>query len=113
MAHKTSIGGTAYDIGGGKTLVEGTSYSVKNGKVLIDGTEYDISFILPGNGVGFMERQLFQWYLCIIYADGYWVVGGRYCEGDINYARIAYATSLDATGQLKIYGVTAIVLRVL
>lgn len=56
MAHKTSIGGTAYDIGGGKTLVEGTSYSVKNGKVLIDGTEYDISFILPGNGVGFMER---------------------------------------------------------
>ena len=44
MAHKTLIGGTTYDITGGKTLVSGTSYSVKNGKVLIGGTAYDISF---------------------------------------------------------------------
>lgn len=44
MAHKTLVGGTAYDITGGKTLVEGTSYSVKNGKVLIGGAAYDISF---------------------------------------------------------------------
>lgn len=44
MAHKTLVGGTAYDITGGKTLVEGTSYSVKNGKALIGGASYDISF---------------------------------------------------------------------
>ena len=47
MAHKTLIGGTTYDITGGKTLVSGTSYSVKNGKVLIGGTVYDISFLPP------------------------------------------------------------------
>lgn len=101
MAHKTSIGGTAYDIGGGKTLVEGTSYSVKNGKVLIDGTEYDISFILPATVLDLWSGSSSSGIFCIIYADGYWVVGGRYCEGDINYARIAYATSLDGNWTTK------------
>ena len=44
MAHKTLIGGTAYEISGGKTLVDGTAYSIKNGKTLIDGTAYEIGF---------------------------------------------------------------------
>lgn len=46
MAHKTLIGGTAYEIGGGRTLVNGTGYSIDKGKTLVGGTEYDINFTL-------------------------------------------------------------------
>ena len=42
--HKTFIGGTAYDVKGGKCLVNGTVYSVKKGRTLIGGTGYDITF---------------------------------------------------------------------
>lgn len=44
MAHKTLIGGTAYEIGGGKTLVSGTAHSVDKGKTLVGGTAYEIGF---------------------------------------------------------------------
>ena len=44
MAHKILIGGTAYDIKGGKCLVGGTVYSIKKGRTLINGTGYDITF---------------------------------------------------------------------
>lgn len=44
MAHKTLIGGTAYEIGGGKTLVGGTAYSIDKGKTLVGGTAYEIAF---------------------------------------------------------------------
>ena len=44
MAHKTLIGGTAYNIIGGKSLVSGTSYNIKGGKTLVGGTGYSISF---------------------------------------------------------------------
>ncbi len=44
MAHKTLVGGTAYEISGGKALVDGTAYSIKNGKTLVDGTGYEIGF---------------------------------------------------------------------
>ena len=44
MAHKTLIGGTAYDIKGGKCLVGGTVYSIKKGRTLINGTGEDIVF---------------------------------------------------------------------
>ena len=44
MAHKTLVGGTAYEIGGGRTLVGGTGYSIDKGRTLVDGTAYDISF---------------------------------------------------------------------
>lgn len=44
MAHKTLVGGTAYEISGGKTLVNGTAYSIKNGKTLVGGTAYDIGW---------------------------------------------------------------------
>lgn len=44
MAHKTLIGGTAYEISGGKTLVGGTAYSIDKGKALIGGTAYEIGF---------------------------------------------------------------------
>lgn len=44
MAHKTLIGGTAYEIGGGKTLVNGTAYSIDKGKTLVGGTAYEVGF---------------------------------------------------------------------
>ena len=44
MAHKTLVGGTAYDTKGGRCLVNGTGYSIKKGRTLVDGTGYDISF---------------------------------------------------------------------
>lgn len=47
MAHKALIGGTAYEITGGKTLVNGTAYSIASGKTLVDGTAYDVGFAKP------------------------------------------------------------------
>ena len=44
MAHKTLIGGTSYNVVGGKSLVSGTSYNIAKGRTLISGTGYDISF---------------------------------------------------------------------
>lgn len=44
MAHKTLIGGTAYEITGGRELISGTGYAKKSGRALINGTGYDISF---------------------------------------------------------------------
>lgn len=44
MAHKTLIGGTAYESTGGKTLVGGTAYSIVGGKTLVSGTAYTLSF---------------------------------------------------------------------
>lgn len=54
MAHRTMVGGTAYEVGGGKALVDGTAYSIKNGKTLVDGTGYEIGFAktLGGLAVG-------------------------------------------------------------
>lgn len=47
MAHKTKIGGTAYEISSGKVLVGGTGYSIDKGRTKVGGTGYDISFGTP------------------------------------------------------------------
>lgn len=47
MAHKTLIGGTAYEISGGKPLVNGTAYSIDKGKTLVGGTAYEVGFGPP------------------------------------------------------------------
>jgi hypothetical protein len=47
LAHKTKIGGTAYEIGSGKVLVGGTGYSIDKGRTKVDGTGYDIAFGIP------------------------------------------------------------------
>ena len=44
MAHKTMVGGTAYEVSGGKTLVNGAAYNIKDGKTLVGGTAYEIGF---------------------------------------------------------------------
>lgn len=44
MAHKTLIGGTAYEISGGKALVGGTAYEIDKGKTLVGGTAYEVGF---------------------------------------------------------------------
>ena len=43
MAQKVLIGGTAYELSGGKALKDGSAYSIENGKTAIDGVAYDIS----------------------------------------------------------------------
>lgn len=45
--HKTLVGGTAYDISGGRMLVGGTGYSISKGRTLVGGTGYDIAFGIP------------------------------------------------------------------
>lgn len=47
MAHKTLVGGTSYEISGGKTLVNSTAYSISGGKTLVGGTAYKIGFGTP------------------------------------------------------------------
>lgn len=47
MAHKTLIGGTAYDVKSGRALISGTGYDIKKGRTLIGGTGYDIRFGTP------------------------------------------------------------------
>lgn len=47
MAHKTLIGGTAYEISGGKTLIDGTAYAINGGKTMVGGTVRNISFGTP------------------------------------------------------------------
>lgn len=44
MAHRTLIGGTGYDISGGRDLIGGTGYGKKKGRVLVNGTGYDVPF---------------------------------------------------------------------
>ena len=45
MGQKVEVGGTGYDLKGGKTLIGGTAYAVKKGRTLIGGTGYDISLV--------------------------------------------------------------------
>ena len=47
MAHKALVGGTAYNITGGKSMVSGTVYNIAKGRTLIDGTGYNINFVPP------------------------------------------------------------------
>lgn len=47
MAHKTLIGGTAYEIDGGKALVDATAYEIDKGKTLVGGTTYEVGFYVP------------------------------------------------------------------
>lgn len=47
MSHKTVIGGTAYDVQGGRTLVGGTLYALQGGRVMTEGTLWNVSFGTP------------------------------------------------------------------
>lgn len=47
MAHKTKIGGTNYEVSGGKTKVGGTNYGIAGGRTKVGGTNYGISFGPP------------------------------------------------------------------
>lgn len=44
MAHKVCIGGTAYEIDGGKAMVGGTVYEIDHGVANVDGTAYEVGF---------------------------------------------------------------------
>ena len=77
MAHKTLVGGTAYEISGGKTLIDGTAYSIKNGKTLVGGTAYEIGFesftpVLSLGTVEFGAPGFFSFSLTTVYRDTPW-----------------------------------------
>ena len=44
MAHKAMIGGTVYEIGGGKAMVGGAVYDIEKGKTMVSGTVREIAF---------------------------------------------------------------------
>lgn len=44
MAHRTLVGGTAYDIKNGRCLVDGTAYEIRTGRTLVGGTAYEVKF---------------------------------------------------------------------
>lgn len=46
MGQKVEVGGTGYDLKGGKPLIGGTAYAIKKGRTLIGGTGYDISLAI-------------------------------------------------------------------
>lgn len=74
MAHKTLVGGTAYNITGGKSMVSGTVYNIANGKTLVGGTGYDIELItvLPLNDYTWAEISEIS---SSGQASNYWAVG--------------------------------------
>ena len=75
MAHKTLVGGTAYEISGGKTLVGGTAYSIAGGKTLVGGTAYDISFLSPDPILANNDPATIQKVVQNGQAENYWSVG--------------------------------------
>ena len=78
MAHKTLVGGTAYNISGGKSMVDGSVYNIKSGRTLIDGTGYDIIFSKPKTA--------------LLYSDGSFV----FQEGDdVEDGKILAASYID------------------
>jgi len=93
MANKTLIGGTSYDISGGRCLVNGTGYNVKKGRTLVGGSGYNVDFISPAKvlDVKNMISNMYVWRLD--YVNGYWVACGATLYNE--NAKIAYATSLN------------------
>lgn len=86
MAHKTLIGGTAYEVSGGRTLVAGTEYNILKGRTFVGGTEYDIVFEIPistfvfhldnGRSYEFEEGMTWRDFVNSSYNDGMFT--GRY-----------------------------------
>lgn len=73
MGHKTKVGGTAYEIKGGRTIVKGTGYKISKGRTLVNGTGYNIEFVASLNITG----------------TGH----SNYCRVDINGNQYSTATS--------------------
>lgn len=95
MAHRALIGGTAYEISGGKTLVGGTAYSIAKGRTLVGGTGYDVPFISPAKVKDLYSTSIHTTPLAFMtYANGYWVVGGT---TTLNGSTIAYTTQIDGS----------------
>lgn len=117
MAHKTLIGGTAYEVSGGKTLLNGTAYNIVSGKTLIGGTAYEIGFgprwrryeleIVPGaytitgvnsgkdNYVSFISRTVYPGYAFSADA-GFYGTGTSATATSSNYSNyVGYYTMND------------------
>lgn len=68
MGQKVEVGGTGYDLKGGKPLIGGTAYTIKKGRTLKDGTGYDVKLAKDTYTVTFtFENQSYE----SEYPDGY------------------------------------------
>lgn len=72
MSHRTLIGGTAYEVSGGKTLIDGTAYSIKNGKTLVGGTAYEVGF---GVQKVIVRITGYSYYSAYVTIDGTYYIG--------------------------------------
>lgn len=109
MAHKTKIGGTAYEINGGKCLVGGTGYSIKKGRTLVGGTGYDISFGPPAIPVTITGAGDASYCYATINGVTYTSAtsGIEVMEGDVITFGV-YGTSTTYYGRVTIDGRTAL-----
>lgn len=95
MAHKTLIGGTAYDVKGGKTLIDGTAYSVVttrevNSTVVVTMQPTSIS----GHDMT-LDNAAFDWTKYKL--AGYFITSGEVSGG---YSAYVYATETKKANKI-------------
>ena len=112
MAHKTRVGGTNYEVKGGRTLVNGTGYSIQKGRTRINGTGYDVLFTFTPYPVPVRFTGTGGDTLCyalingVKYYDSATVVGVEVMTGDvITLAAAAVPLYGTAVGDIMIDGV--------
>jgi hypothetical protein len=120
MAHKTRIGGTNYNIVGGKTKIQGTGYNITGGKTRIQGTGYNISFapppltieqlfasvtgVFPKNYSGREIRDIpasAQPYYVFALANGYCSITEITCDGSSTTILNTYGTTNQSEVQIS------------
>lgn len=112
MSHKTTIGGTVYDVTGGKCLVNGTVYSIKKGRTLVGGTGYDVTFAPDVSLTWYFNQTLPQsafsdsnvWtagFVCG--SDHYAVISAKFESGSRDYC-VMYWNNTAGTVKTKAYG---------
>lgn len=95
MAQKTLIGGTGYEITGGRTLVGGTGYSISGGRTLVGGTGYSINFPVEATSQNIWSSTTGTSNITFSeYLNGYYILGGQYKNSNSSntYAMLAYST---------------------
>ena len=112
MAHKTLIGGTAYEISGGRTLVNGTGYSIDKGKTLVGGTAYEIGFYpvitITGNGDAYSALGAYKGTGCLVEIDSVQYKSGvkLYLPVGTVIRCISYGVTNTYPGEISVNGLT-------
>lgn len=78
MGQKVEVGGTGYDLKGGKPLIGGTAYAIKKGRTLIGGTGYDIK--ISGDTLVVIIEGVQDNTASDVYIDGTNITGSKTLE---------------------------------